>query len=940
MRTLILGLTGALALAAAADVGAAPRPDPYEGCRTTFAAAPNDYDSAFCFHQVTLDHGLWRDGERVFEELIREHPGNFWLTLCYGHLYRTRDPQHAERLYRQAAEAFRASGKADGELLARSVLRDFLFPLGRVDESTREIARVTEIGSAARDPMLQARAWNLQASHLLDTGGDMGHAFRLLKQAEAALFPDGPYRSKRVNLNALGQVARRMGRLDEALAAFNRLDVLATEQGDAPLQAIARYNAFNTMAFQEGLLPTPGSRERLTPLAERVLQTATTARHAAVQAKSHAALAELLARAPGGRPAALAHAATCLDVAAAARLRSDEAVCAWIEAALLASSDPTRAASYEARAIEATKLANSPRTQAYSAGRHMRHSWMTKSRDIAVRDSLAAIDTVETLRGLQDDATSSADLFSAWTLDYYWLSGRLLQEGGDDNLSLAFSVTERMRARALLEILERSRQTLDPRHPAVVERRRLLEAIAGVQRTLMDPALPGEQRASRLRALEELERGEREAERQIALSFPERRGAQARFADLEDVQAALSEHEALLSFQVGLWDTYEGDFGGGSWLLAVTKHRTTRHRLPDRTTLSDAVPVFNGLLDRPGRESPAAVRLYADLVGEALGSLPPGATRLVIAADGPLHQLPFESLRATAHATPLGQRYEVAYTPSATLWLQWRGAQRPSSPGRTVTFADPELDTGTIAENDTRGATLLQGLRLGRLPYAREESRTIATHVGPTTAFEGASASERAVKALTPGAYDILHFAAHAVADEAHPERSAVLLAPGDAKEDGLLQAREIESLHLDGTIVVLSACQTAAGAVQSGEGVLSLARAFFAAGAQAVIGSRWPLRDEDAAMLFDSFYRHLGRGVSLAAALKAAQQDARDEGLAPSAWAGLVLLGNGDLRPFAGRGPIAAAPAYTMLSALALACLAVCGGLLLQRYAEHRRLG
>ena len=80
MRTLILGLTGALALAAAADVGAAPRPDPYEGCRTTFAAAPNDYDSAFCFHQVTLDHGLWRDGERVFEELIREHPGNFWLT--------------------------------------------------------------------------------------------------------------------------------------------------------------------------------------------------------------------------------------------------------------------------------------------------------------------------------------------------------------------------------------------------------------------------------------------------------------------------------------------------------------------------------------------------------------------------------------------------------------------------------------------------------------------------------------------------------------------------------------------------------------------------------------------------------------------------------------------------------------------------------------------
>jgi hypothetical protein len=103
------------------------------------------------------------------------------------------------------------------------------------------------------------------------------------------------------------------------------------------------------------------------------------------------------------------------------------------------------------------------------------------------------------------------------------------------------------------------------------------------------------------------------------------------------------------------------------------------------------------------------------------------------------------------------------------------------------------------------------------------------------------------------------------VSDESHPERSAILLASGDGREDGLLQAREIEALDLDGRMVVLSACQTAAGAVQSGEGVLSLARAFFEAGAHAVVGSRWPLRDADAAMLFDAFYRHLGEGASLA---------------------------------------------------------------------------
>ena len=122
--------------------------------------------------------------------------------------------------------------------------------------------------------------------------------------------------------------------------------------------------------------------------------------------------------------------------------------------------------------------------------------------------------------------------------------------------------------------------------------------------------------------------------------------------------------------------------------------------------------------------------------------------------------------------------------------------------------------------------------------------------------------------------------------------------------EDGLLQAREIEALDLAGRIVVLSACQTAAGVVLSGEGVLSLARAFFEAGAHAVVGSRWPLRDVDAAALFDTFYRDLGQGVSLSQALKATQDEARAAGRPASAWAGLALLGNGDLRPFAGGRP------------------------------------
>jgi hypothetical protein len=94
----------------------------------------------------------------------------------------------------------------------------------------------------------------------------------------------------------------------------------------------------------------------------------------------------------------------------------------------------------------------------------------------------------------------------------------------------------------------------------------------------------------------------------------------------------------------------------------------------------------------------------------------------------------------------------------------------------------------------------------------------------------------------------------------------------------------------------VLSACQTAEGVVQSGEGVLSLARAFFGAGAHAVIGTRWPIRDADAAWIFSAFYRHLADGRSLAAALRLAKADAIVAGRPVTAWAGIVLIGRGEL--------------------------------------------
>jgi CHAT domain-containing protein len=97
---------------------------------------------------------------------------------------------------------------------------------------------------------------------------------------------------------------------------------------------------------------------------------------------------------------------------------------------------------------------------------------------------------------------------------------------------------------------------------------------------------------------------------------------------------------------------------------------------------------------------------------------------------------------------------------------------------------------------------------------------------------------------------------------------------------------------------VVLAACQTAGGPVREGEGVMSLARPFLAAGARGVVGSLWDLDDRAAAVAFTRLHRALKDGAPPVEALRDVQLwmlHSDDPALRePSAWAGLTLIGAG----------------------------------------------
>jgi CHAT domain-containing protein len=239
-------------------------------------------------------------------------------------------------------------------------------------------------------------------------------------------------------------------------------------------------------------------------------------------------------------------------------------------------------------------------------------------------------------------------------------------------------------------------------------------------------------------------------------------------------------------------------------------------------------------------------------------------------------------------------RYSLSLLPSIASWLRW-GHDPPAMEPGLLALAQP-AGNGTAVP--WREGALATGPGLGALPRAGEEVEAI-THRwghGSRQAAVGNDASERFLKSADLSRYGILHFATHAVVDPQHPERSAVVLAAGDHAEDGLLQPREIVRLPLRDKVVVLSACSGAAGQLVRGEGVMSLAHAFLQGGARAVVASRWPLADADALVLFERLYVHLDDGLSLADALARAQRDLHDAGAPAAAWAGVAVIGRGDV--------------------------------------------
>jgi CHAT domain-containing protein len=223
----------------------------------------------------------------------------------------------------------------------------------------------------------------------------------------------------------------------------------------------------------------------------------------------------------------------------------------------------------------------------------------------------------------------------------------------------------------------------------------------------------------------------------------------------------------------------------------------------------------------------------------------------------------------------LADRLSLVYRPSSQPLGETRSRRRQRS----------FLGIAFSPRRGTAVATAAGKLVVDPLPGATSEVRRLARHFAHGRTLVGARATSDAALAAMRSR-DLVHVCAHALSDAQVPALSGVLLAPPDgASRADLLSADRIARARIGASLVTLAACDTSHGELRLHEGVLSVARAFLAAGAGAVVASLWPVDHAAARATMLALYRHIARGMRPEAALAAATRDLRHARGGREAW-------------------------------------------------------
>jgi CHAT domain-containing protein/tetratricopeptide (TPR) repeat protein len=571
----------------------------------------------------------------------------------------------------------------------------------------------------------------------------------------------------------------------------------------------------------------------------------------------------------------------------------------------------------QGRAAEALELAERAVDQARQIGAHKDY-WQAlliagsaaralKQPAVARQRFEEAISEIEIARAQLAAGEREQAAFFENRFDPYIQMVMLLVEQG--RAAEAFSFVERAKARVLLDVLQSGKTGINKALSAAEQEqeRRLrgeMTTLNSQLRRTTQTGQPEPARVNELKASLQKARLAYEAfQSQLYAAHPElkvRRG-EAQPLKLEEAAALTDANVALLEYIVAEEATY---------LFALTKaagqggvNLQVYPLAVNRKELAGLVETFRQKLAARDFEYRESARRLHDLLLKPAQAQLQGKQHIVIVPDLELWDLPFQALLTGANRH-LIEEHAVSYAPSLTVLREMitQRRKRAASGGAASLLA---LGNPTLGKETVERATLaFRDEKLDPLPEAEREAKTLAALYGAAQSkvFVGADAREDRAKAEA-GKFKVLHFATHGILNDAAPLYSHLVLAQGDANEDGLLEAWELLNLDLQADLAVLSACETARGRVGAGEGMIGLSWALFVAGVPTTVVSQWKTGSASTAQLMIEFHRQLKpalasqkteltrAGAMRAAALKLL---AAKETRHPFYWAGFVVVGDG----------------------------------------------
>lgn len=404
------------------------------------------------------------------------------------------------------------------------------------------------------------------------------------------------------------------------------------------------------------------------------------------------------------------------------------------------------------------------------------------------------------------------------------------------------------------------------------------------------------------------------------------------------IQRGLREDEAFLIYRMGDDTLYLG---------VITPKAMTFYELDESGYTSQKINRLAERIIMPLQSEAglkfdyeAAYRLYDAVLKPAEPALQ-GVKHLIIVPDKALLSVPFQillreptevindTLKMNKQAPWLVRDFSIEVLPSVTAFSLPERADPPAS-SSFIAFANPafarwrspECD-GPFAVRATGARRVSQALIPGPLARYPSDStpplpdtsclvRTVSQHFPADSRqlFEGPAVTEERVKQLsadgTLAKYQIVMFATHGVmgGEGIIREPGIVLSTPvGNDKEDGYLAVSEILSLSFNAQLVVLSACNSAAGngLNGAGEAMGGLTSAFIYAGARHLYVTHWPLDAQAGSFLFSRIFEQPSDGERsgryYAQALRRAELEMlaaanKPEETAPRMWGAVSSVG------------------------------------------------